>query len=184
MGQRPDHGATALRFSSRMCCEDARKNSFHQATQDDHPCPVISAKYSPSLFPKSMIDYPHPVLLERGASRSSRTLGAGGGGRSRSQRAWIARGRTASCGREIAWSWRPDAGAKSSGDDDPRRRRWLSSRTPGRSRISVKTIARGMPDDPAEPVVTAACYFFCRRAMGEALTRHSPRPLFAEGGTN
>jgi len=40
----------------------------------------------------------------------------------------------------------------------------------------LKPIARGMPDDPAEPVVTAACYSFCRRAMGEALTRHSPRP--------
>src|SRR6202012_2750409 len=34
-----------------------------------------------------------------------------------------------------------------------------------------------MPVDPAEPVVTAACIFFCRRAMGEAITRHSPRPL-------
>jgi len=28
------------------------------------------------------------------------------------------------CGRESAWSWRPDAGAKSTGDD-PERRRWL-----------------------------------------------------------
>jgi hypothetical protein len=30
---------------------------------------------------------------------------------------------------------------------------------PGRSRISRKTIARGRPDDLAEPVVTAACFF-------------------------
>jgi hypothetical protein len=44
MGQRPDHGATALRIPSGMCCDDARKSSFHQATQEDHPCPVISAK--------------------------------------------------------------------------------------------------------------------------------------------
>ena len=29
------------------------------------------------------------------------------------------RGRTAGRGREIAWSWRPEAGAKPVGDDDP-----------------------------------------------------------------
>jgi hypothetical protein len=38
-----------------------------------------------------------------------------------------------------------------------------------------------MPDDLAEPVVPAACVFYCRRAMGEAFTRHSLRPLFPEG---
>jgi hypothetical protein len=41
-----------------------------------------------------------------------------------------------------------------------------------------------MPDDPADPVVPAACVFYCRRAMGEAVTRHSLRPLeFARGRT-
>jgi hypothetical protein len=34
-----------------------------------------------------------------------------------------------------------------------------------------------MPVDLAKPVVTAACFFCCRRAMGEATTRHSLRPL-------
>src|SRR5689334_15010378 len=34
-----------------------------------------------------------------------------------------------------------------------------------------------MPVDPAAPVVTAACFLFCRRAMGEAFTRHSLHPL-------
>src|ERR1700739_675250 len=33
----------------------------------------------------------------------------------------------------------------------------------GERAISVKTIAQGMPDDLAEPVVTAACLLFCRR---------------------
>jgi hypothetical protein len=37
-----------------------------------------------------------------------------------------------------------------------------------------------MPDVLAEPVVTAACYFCCRRAMGAACTRHSQRPLIVE----
>ena len=36
----------------------------------------------------------------------------------------------------------------------------------------------------AEPVVTAACVFFCRRAMGAASARHSLRPLPGEGETN
>ena len=47
---------------------------------------------------------------------------------------------------------------------------------------AVNTIAQGMSVDPAKPVVTAACFFCCRRAMGEAITRHSLRPLsFFEG---
>jgi hypothetical protein len=49
--------------------------------------------------------------------------------------------------------------------------------TPGRARSSVNTIAQGMPVEAADPVVTAACFFVCRRAMGEAITRHSLRPL-------
>ena len=51
----------------------------------------------------------------------------------------------------------------------------------GEHDISRKTIAQGMPVAPALPVVTAACIFFCRRAMGEAITRHSLRPLIFEG---
>jgi hypothetical protein len=49
------------------------------------------------------------------------------------------------------------------------------------------TIAQGRPDDLAEPVVTAACFFSCRRAMGAACTRPSLRPLYFEKaryGTN
>jgi hypothetical protein len=53
--------------------------------------------------------------------------------------------------------------------------------SPGRSRISRKTIAQGRPDDVAEPVVTAACVFVCRRAMGAASTRPSLRPLDFRG---
>jgi hypothetical protein len=48
--------------------------------------------------------------------------------------------------------------------------------------MSRKTIAQGMPDDLAEPVVTAASFFCCWRAMGEAFTRHSLHPL-QSGGT-
>jgi hypothetical protein len=57
------------------------------------------------------------------------------------------------------------------------------ARSPGEStKETVKTIAQGMPADLAKPVVTAACVFCCRRAMGEAITRHFPAPSsFPEG---
>ncbi|WP_315778140.1 MULTISPECIES: hypothetical protein [unclassified Bradyrhizobium] len=53
---------------------------------------------------------------------------------------------------------------------------------PGRLRISVKTVARGMPVVPAGPVVTAACFFsaggpWVRPASG------IPRALSMFGGT-
>jgi hypothetical protein len=47
----------------------------------------------------------------------------------------------------------------------------------GERAISVKTVAQGMPDDPAEPVVPAASFSYCWRATGEAVARHSLRPL-------
>src|SRR5689334_6110743 len=55
---------------------------------------------------------------------------------------------------------------------------------PEESTYKRRSIAQGMPDDLAEPVVTAACFLCCRRAMGEAFTRHSLRPLqTSEGST-
>src|SRR6202142_1957065 len=62
-------------------------------------------------------------------------------------------------------------------------KRW----SPERARSNRNTIAQGRPDDLAEPVVTAACFFCCRRAMGAACTRPSLRPLYFESafyGTN
>src|SRR5882762_7102274 len=55
---------------------------------------------------------------------------------------------------EIVWSWRSDAGAKvvktlSRLTGDGGNQAW----SPGRSRISRKTIAQGRPDDPPVPVV-------------------------------
>jgi hypothetical protein len=69
------------------------------------------------------------------------------------------------------------------GPDGPTRRarrRWLTSPVHrGERGAAVKTIARGMPVVPAEPVVTAACFPYCRRAMGAACIRHSLRPLLS-----
>jgi hypothetical protein len=46
----------------------------------------------------------------------------------------------------------------------------------GEHDISVKTIAQGMPDDPAEPVVPSPCVFCARGPWVAASTRHSLRP--------
>jgi len=78
---------------------------------------------------------------------------------------------------EIVWSWPPDAEAKLAGVTNAAGDGSKRARFPGRSRISRNTIAQGMPDDPAEPVVPSPCFFHCTGAMGEAFTRHSLRPL-------
>ena len=63
---------------------------------------------------------------------------------------------------EIVWSWPPDAEAKSCGDE-PRDDGSKKARFPGRAR---KTIAQGMPDDLAEPVVPSPCFFHCTGGHG------------------
>src|ERR1700743_3757169 len=91
-----------------------------------------------------------------------------------------------------AWTKRPLRTAKPCGPDTPTlvssfagrfaKQWWLTSPVhQGERGPAVKTVGRGMPDVSAEPVVTAACYFCCRRAMGAASTRHSPRPQSFEG---
>jgi hypothetical protein len=82
---------------------------------------------------------------------------------------------------EVVWSWRSDAGAKFRRYDlrgDGGNQAW----SPGRSRISRKTIAQGRPDDPPVPVVLPRA-FCCTRAMGAVGTRPSLRPLIFEGET-
>ena len=77
---------------------------------------------------------------------------------------FVARTNDAFADGEIVWSWRPDAGAKSMVrpiDDGGKR-----ARSPGRARISRKTIVQGMPDVSGEPVVADACAFCCTGGRG------------------
>jgi hypothetical protein len=65
---------------------------------------------------------------------------------------------------EVVWSWRPDAGAKwaeRSADDGGKR-----ARSPGRARISRKTIAQGMPVVCGVPVVATRVLSCCTRGYG------------------
>jgi hypothetical protein len=72
--------------------------------------------------------------------------------------------------------WRQGRGVYSANDGGKR------ARSPGRSRISRKTIAQGRPDDPPVPVVLPRA-FCCTRTMGAVGTRPSLRPLISEGGS-
>ena len=63
---------------------------------------------------------------------------------------------------EIVWSWPPDAEAKFAGVTNAANDGGKKARSPGRVRISRKTVAQGMPDDSAEPVVPSPCFFTAR----------------------
>ena len=87
----------------------------------------------------------------------------------------------------------PSRTEKSCGPDTPtlvssahayeaRARREQQSPVPGEStKDTVKTIAQGMPDDSAEPVVPSPCFFYARGPWVAASTRHSLRPLLFRG---
>jgi hypothetical protein len=83
---------------------------------------------------------------------------------------------------EVAWSWRPDAGAKSRRAHVLRADGGKRARSPRRARISRKTVAQGRPDDPPVPVVLPRA-FCCTRTMGAVDTRPSLRPPDFEGGS-
>jgi hypothetical protein len=84
-------------------------------------------------------------------------------------------------GREIAWSWRPDAGAKSLGMMTPEATVAKEPGHRGERDISVKTAAQGRPGRPAVPVVPAPCISFARGPRASAEVRPSLRPL-VDGG--
>jgi len=151
-----------------------------QITFDYRKCVKSSGpKYSTSVLPKYMFVYPHSALTQRGASRSSRNVEGG----MRWTAGWSARlprGRSHPGGRRSRVVLVPRRWDQPPGQE-PGATEANKPGTPGSARISRKTIAQGMPDVPAGPVVTAACFPCCRRAMGAACTRHSLRPLNFEG---
>src|SRR5215471_4476941 len=119
---------------------------------------------------------PTSRLMQRGASRSSRTLSAGCDGRDiAADECWyrVRRNRAVLAPRR----WRQVGDDASHHADDGGKK----ARSPGRPRISRKTIAQGMPAVCGVPVVANACAFFlAHAAAGASDTRHSLRPLDAK----
>jgi hypothetical protein len=79
------------------------------------------------------------------------------------------------------WSWHPGADAKSV-VRRARRRRGQQSRSPGRARISVQTIARGRPGCLGRTCGSCPVHFYRTGAMGAASSRPSLRPLIFQEG--
>jgi len=129
-----------------------------------------------------MCAYLPRIPLSQGRfGQSSRTLGAGCDGRKGGARRARPVRTAKSCGPDL-----PTLGSSlpigDVGPNGPTRRDRQATvakkpGTPGRTRISRKTIARGMPDDVGVPAVTNSRVFYTtREAAGARCARHSLRP--------
>jgi hypothetical protein len=147
-----------------------------------------------SLYRNSDLQYrfrrPGPL---RDVSRSSRCVGPRCDGRGNPRRrAWSERAIAAAAGRrkaadgEVVWSWRRDRGVYPArlcglGNGDKNRR------SPGRARISRKTIARGKPGCPGCTCGSTRVLFcyrtFAHGTAGAVGARLSLRPLQRGGPT-
>src|ERR1700726_4560948 len=88
---------------------------------------------------------------------------------------------------EVVWSWRPDAGAEFSRSKLLRSDGGKRARSPGRARISRKTIAWGMPDvSGASAVNTRVHTPTTKRTRGCGCIGHPafPAPSASQGGTH
>jgi len=152
----------------------APKNDFHEPIQADLACPALGAKIF--LFTKigNHAFCCRPAAV-RGALRDRH-----GCWRQDAMDALAVRDERGRCGRRSRVVLSPRRWGQALRDDDSRRRWWLKSPAhQGEHEAAVKTIAQGMPVVPALPVVTAACFPCCRRAMGAACIRHSLCPLLS-----
>ncbi len=115
--------------------------------QADLPCPVLPQKIILFPFFRNHALMPSSCFATRGASRSSRTLRQGGGGRDVSQRSLSARtnGMARTRSRVVPASRHPDADAKPEGHDDPEGDGGQKPVHRGEREVSVKTIAQGRP---------------------------------------
>ena len=139
------------------------KSNFMKPFNAIPPVQSLPEKYSVSRLTQIKSIFPWSRLDKRGASRSSRTLGAGCGGRLEAADETRLRRTAKSCGPGIPTlmsSWRKKLFA---GDGDKK------ARSPRRSRRKpLKPFARGMPGATGVTVVTMlVCFFvFAREAAG------------------
>ena len=119
----------------------------------------------------------------RGVSRSSRTLATECGGRGVAQCVAACTDERHLADGQVVWFRYPDAGiplattlTRRVGHGGQQARCTRKS-----TKQPLKPARREGREVSTEPVVPAACIFFCRRAMGAASSRPSLRPLTPEG---
>src|ERR1700719_1930922 len=120
-----------------------------------------------------------PSRQEGRTRRHERGVGCGGRGCDARRAALEADG-------EVVWSWRPDAGAKFLRSKLLRSDGGKRARSPGRSRISRKNIAWGMPDvSGASAVNTRVHTKTTKRTRGCGCIGHPafPAPSYSRGTT-
>src|SRR5437868_12290170 len=152
--------------------------NLHIATMGKLPVVLICRSQRCCRIPQISFTFAASRLDTRGASRSSRTLGAGCDGRVGDARR-AALMRTAKlCG--------PDAPmlASSLRVNNPQATVAKEPGHRGERRISRRTIAQGRPDCFGEPVATTLVRFlFAREAAGASRTRLSLAPSYFRGAT-
>ncbi len=174
-------GIAALHPSCGTCARARRcppGKSTHLAVTS---CPVPPAKIFHSRFTQITFTIrPVPPHM-RGGSRSSRTRGG-----MRWTRTTLLT-RACACGRRsrvvlMPRRWHQVGGGNSVNDGGKK------ARSPGRARRKpLKPLRAGMPGDSGELAVNTRVHLplpCAHEAAGASGTRHSPRPLMAEGGTN
>ena len=179
----------------------ARRNQIRQRLQGDLPCPDPAAKINRFSFPEIIASFRLSRLDEEGRTRRHDTWSAGSGGRGqRCARGepqgvlvsgWQRATRTMPPAYgKIAWSRRPEAGAKPCGDalfptgrahQRSARRRWQqSSSHRGDRDISRRPTAQGRPGAPGclcMLVCGISCATLHTRPRVPPRTRSSLRPL-------
>jgi hypothetical protein len=117
---------------------------------------------------------PRRPASARGAYASSRTLGAGCGGRFGD-----ARRAALQADGEVVWSWRSEAGAKAAESfaDDGGNQAMVTGES---AEYAVKTIAQGRPE-AAPPVVTTVCLLPMHTGRGCELAPGLPCALLFRG---
>ncbi len=159
----------------------APKRRFVVRLQCESPCPAPPEEIFVLLFFRNddLISASRP---NEGALRgSSRTSGAGCGGRVGSQHG-LSCGRTIRCDGEVAWFWHPGADAKfATMLAHHRRRRGQDSRSPGRARISCNTIAQGRPGVFGQTCGDCRLHFFLQAGHGRGQRPAFPAPSRSRG---
>ncbi len=161
-------------YTKRLC----RNGNFAYCLNVIAPAASSGRKISLSFFQNTCLSSTHPASTRGAYARSSRDARRAGGGRVGLQRGFGCADEQSRCGREVAWSWPPDAEVK------PERDARASAQAMGAikpvpresAKEALKPSRREGWAHPAAPVVPAPCTFVRTGAMGVSRRPAFPAP--------